>query len=75
MTASQSAIPDVRLRHLVGRVHDLGPRPLYELFRELIAGADPLPRIERYAELDAGFIQALGGDQFAGPRIVSGGRN
>ena len=57
-------IPEVRLRHLARQVHALGPRPLYELFRELVAGADPQDRIQAFADIDADFVHALGGDQF-----------
>jgi hypothetical protein len=63
-TFSASTVPDARLRRLAALVHQLGPRPLFELLRELVAGADPLARVERYAELDADIIEALGGDRF-----------
>jgi hypothetical protein len=56
-------MPPERLRYLAGAVHSLGPRPLFELFRELVAGRDLMQRLERYAQLDADFIRALGGDQ------------
>ena len=55
-----------RLRYLAQEVHALGPRGLYELFSEIIAGASPTQSIERYGRLsfDYGdFIRALGGDQ------------
>jgi hypothetical protein len=58
-----SPIPRSRLHLLAARVHDLGPRPLAELFLELLAGADPVVRIEVYAALPADFIRALGGDR------------
>jgi hypothetical protein len=52
----------LRLKHLAGRVHQLGPRPLFELMCELVGGSsDPLSRIEVYAGLDADIVRALGG--------------
>lgn len=73
--ASHNPPPDIRLQQLARRVHELGPRPLYELFRELVAGADPTSRIEVYAGLNAEIIQAFGGDRLVGPRVVvAGGR-
>jgi hypothetical protein len=69
---------DARLRLLAGRIHRLGPRPLYELLRELDAGAELGPRLEAYARLAplADFIHAFGGDQLPAPRLISvrGGR-
>jgi hypothetical protein len=56
-------VPPERLRYLAGAVHSLGPRPLFELLRELVAGRDLMQRLERYAQLDADFIRALEGDQ------------
>jgi hypothetical protein len=67
---------DARLRLLARRIHGLGPRPLYELLRELDAGAELGPRLEAYARLAplADFIRAHGGDQLPVPRIIAGGR-
>ncbi len=56
-------VSDARLRRLCARLHALGPRPLYELFREVLDGADPLARLERYAEIDAAIVKYLGADQ------------
>ena len=69
------APPQERLRHLAQQIHRLGERPLYELFRELEAGAPLLPRLEAYARLDPEFIRALGGDRLPPPHIVPGGRD
>ncbi len=55
----------LRLRHLAGRVHQLGPRPLFELMCEIAGGADPLSRFEVYAGIDPDLVRALGGDQLA----------
>ena len=41
------SVPTARLRRLAAQVHALGERPLYELLRELVAGRDPVERIER----------------------------
>ena len=56
------SIPDVHLQYLVARLHELGPRPLYELFRELAAGADLFARLEIYARLNPESVRALGAD-------------
>jgi hypothetical protein len=69
-------IPAVRLQYLVEQIHALGPYPLSHLLAELIGGASPLPRIERYARLSreyGGFIRANGGNQFPGRFFVIDG--
>jgi hypothetical protein len=61
-------LPPLRLRYLTEQIYQLGERPLFELFTELTAGADPVDRIERYARLSrelGGFIRANGGNQFS----------
>jgi hypothetical protein len=70
----RTALPDVRLRHLARQVHSLGERPLFELLKELAAGADPVERFERYARLPADVIAAHGGDVFQPHRLIEGGR-
>ena len=70
---SRDEIPIARLQYLVGRIHRLGPRPLFELLRELAAGADLSFVLERYARLASltGFIAHLGGDRLPPPvRLV-----
>jgi N6-adenosine-specific RNA methylase IME4 len=65
-----------RLRYLAGRIHALGPRPLYELFREFDNGAPLSPALERYADLSAyrDFIRALdSANLFAPLPIIDGG--
>jgi hypothetical protein len=59
-----SPIPKSRVHMLAARIHDLGPRPLAEMFIELLAGADPHDTLERYARPSplAEFIAAHGGD-------------
>jgi hypothetical protein len=62
-----------RLRHLAELIYTLGPRPLFELLAEIVAGASPLERIERYGRLarDYGsFIRANGGSQFSSQIFV-----
>ena len=49
---SPRSIPDVRLQYLAARLHALGPRSTYELFREIAAGADLFNRLEVYVLLD-----------------------
>jgi hypothetical protein len=70
------ATTTVRLRFLAEQIYSIGPRGLYEILAELVEGAPPLERIERYGRLAheyGAFIRALGGDQFP-PRffIVNG---
>jgi hypothetical protein len=71
-----SRIQPARLRLLAGRLHALGPRPLFEYLAEVIAGADGGEALERYARLAplAEFIAANGGDRLPSARLVSGGR-
>jgi hypothetical protein len=64
---------------LCTRVHDLGPRVLYELLEELdryhALDADLDRRLERYAELDPGLLRAVGANKFAArPLHLAGGR-
>ncbi len=66
----RAPVPPARLQRLASLIHELGPRPLYELFCELVAGRDPLPRIEAYAELDGDIVAALGGDRLPSLRPV-----
>lgn len=64
-----------RLRHLARRLHALGPRALFELLRELVAGAEPIARLEAYSRIDPAILAALGGDVL--PAIltsIDGGR-
>jgi hypothetical protein len=63
-------IPDARLRYLAGRIHALGERPLYELLRELDAGADLRLTLETYAALPREFIAVMGGDWLPPMRAV-----
>jgi hypothetical protein len=63
-----------RLRRLADHLHTLGPRPIFEYLREIIAGADPVDRLERYAELDPEVIRALGGDRLPPAHRVVGAR-
>jgi hypothetical protein len=69
------AIPTERLRHLARRIHALGERPLFELLRELEAGAPLRPRLERYAELSSDVVKRLGADRLPTARIVRPARD
>ena len=73
---SRNEISIARLQYLANRIHKLGPRPLYQLLRELASGADLSSALERYAriELLAGFIAQLNGDQLPPPARLVGGR-
>jgi hypothetical protein len=59
------ALPDCdrELRQLAREIHALGARPLFELFRELDAGASLLPTLRGSADLLplAGFVERMGG--------------
>jgi hypothetical protein len=57
----KTGIEPARLRHLARRISRLGERALFELFRELLAGADLAARLEVYAGLDPSVLAALGG--------------
>jgi len=64
-------IPPERLRHLARRLHQLGERPLFELLAEVDRGAPLGPRLERYAQLHADVVNALGADRLPSPvRLV-----
>ena len=63
-----------RLRHLARHLHQLSERPVYELLRELDAGADLLDALERYRTLDPSVVRALGGDRLPRPIVLAGGQ-
>ena len=67
---------EARLRYLAAQIHPLGPRPLFELFREVEAGSDLLQTLERYAKLEplTEFISDLGGHRLPTPVRLVGGR-
>jgi hypothetical protein len=73
---ARNEIPIARLQYLANRIHKLGPRPFFELLRELASGADLMSVAERCARLAplAEFISNLGGDQLPPPIRVVGGR-
>jgi hypothetical protein len=76
MTGETATVAGGRLRLLARRVHALGPRPLYQMFRELAGGADFSNTAERYAALAplADFIAANSGDQLPPVARLVGGR-
>jgi hypothetical protein len=65
-----------RLRLLARQMYSLGERPLFEYLAEIIAGSDPVARLEAYARLSplAEFIAVNDGDRLAPPRLFRGGR-
>jgi hypothetical protein len=67
-------ISEARLRLLARRIHRLGERPLFELFRELDDGTDLSSTLEAYAKLPADLIREYGGDRLPAIRIVGGVR-
>jgi hypothetical protein len=70
-----ATVPTARIRYLAAHMHSLGPRPLAEYLTEIIAGADPMARLERYAELDADVVRRLGADRMPpSHRLVGGAR-
>jgi hypothetical protein len=72
---ARKPIEPARLRLLAGRIHRLGPYPLYHLLRELADGAPLGPCLKAYAALAplASFIEAHGGRELPPPvRLVGG---
>jgi hypothetical protein len=65
-----SPIPKSRVHLLAAHVHHLGPRPLAELLYEILSGADPLSRIERYATLDPAIVAAIGASDLPKMRAI-----
>ncbi len=61
-------VADLAFQRNVERLHRLGPRPQYELLREIEqrfgCGNFIRDRVKRFAELDPGLVQVLGGDRF-----------
>jgi len=73
----RNEIPIARLHYFASRIHKLGPRPLFELLRELASGADLIFVLERFARIEplADFIKQLNGDRLLPPaRLVRGRR-
>jgi hypothetical protein len=59
----------VRLRYLAGHLHQLGPRPTFELLCEVAQGEPLLERLEVYGRLDPETVRALGGNTLPPPVI------
>jgi hypothetical protein len=51
----------LRMRHLAGRIHALGPGPLFELMCELSGSSAALDRFEAYAGIDPEILDRFGG--------------
>jgi hypothetical protein len=71
--ASRSAADRARLQLLARRLHRLGEAPVFYFLEEIERGAPLRETLEIYAALDADFIKAFGGDQFAQPFVITGG--
>ena len=70
-TVSNRVIPlnSVRAKHLTGKLHSLGPRPLSEFLDRLVSlhpaiAPDLSALLEQYAAIDARFLKAAGLDQW-----------
>jgi hypothetical protein len=61
---------EARLRHLVERLHALGPGPLLYFTRELMAGADLAQTLECYGRLPCELVHSYGGDRLPRPFFV-----
>jgi hypothetical protein len=55
-------ISATRFAELAAHLHRLGPRPTFELLKEL-ASADVVARLERYAKLDPDIVAEIGADR------------
>lgn len=70
------SISEPRLRLLAARLHNLGPRPLAEFLREIVAGADPVGRLGWFAEFDPALLVALGANVLPPVALlIAGGGN
>jgi hypothetical protein len=67
----RATVPDARLRRLARHLHQLGERNVYEILREIIAGRDPVLRLEAYAALDPDIVEAIGADRLPPFRVLS----
>jgi hypothetical protein len=74
MMAGSLSLPSsmvLRARHLTFAIRALGPRPLHELFCDLIvASSAALDLLEAYARLDPQIVRQLGGDKLPGLQVV-----
>lgn len=59
-----------RLRYVAGRIHALGPRPLFELLCEMSGSSAALDRFETYAALDIDTPDRFGGHDLPTLRLV-----
>lgn len=63
-TTTSTTVPSstaTRLRYVAGRIHKLGPRPLFELLCELSTSPNAMHKFEIYARLDGDLIEAFDG--------------
>ena len=61
---SNSNIPKIRLQLLAGRLHGLGPYPLWRFLEDIESGKPIRPTLEEYASFPADFFKDNGADQF-----------
>ena len=67
-------IPNERMRRLAQHLYDLGPRPVLEFIKEIVAGSDPVQALEAYGRLDRDVVHALGADRLEHFHVIEGGR-
>jgi hypothetical protein len=73
MAEFSDGLAKLRRQRLIGRLHEVGPRALVELFEELFELVPPLfhaeidTRLQRYAALDVGLLKTIGGYEI--PRV------
>ena len=54
---------EVSVTSVAEHLHRLGPRPTYELLREIAASAAVVERLERYAALTSKVVRAVGAEE------------
>lgn len=54
---------EVSVTSVAEHLHRLGPRPTYELLREIAASAAVVERLERYAALTPEVVHAVGAEE------------
>jgi hypothetical protein len=64
----------LRLRYRAGRLHGLGPGPLFYFLADIERGKALRPLLEEYASLDPRIIAAYGGALAPSFRVIRGDR-
>jgi hypothetical protein len=52
-----------RIRLLAEHLYSLGPQPVWRYIQEIVSGADPVERLERYGALDRDVVRRIGADE------------